>query len=558
MAKENNTKIPPKGELPIEVDKAVVKHLSIGLYRNYALAVKELISNAYDAGATEIKIKLDLKGRRIVVRDNGRGMDYTDLKNDYLRIGYPKEPSKKADELGRMRIGTFGIGFLAPLPYCKRMIVMTKKRGGDSVLRATINAANFFSGGSWSIKEEKVPYEITKSDLPKECGETIIILEEIQPQIADDLSRSSKRAKAKIDQLGGFEKFKWTLSQYCPLEFPPQWKKLKEFFACPGRVPMRLWLDGKEIFRNVPSGSEILEEAETNFGSIRVRYAILTPYHTVKPEEARGLQLRLRDVAIGFPQDFDVTKLGRVLGKLNQLCGEVHILKGLDNALMITRDTFSYTEEVAELYKFFREKLTKWNNWLADEADATKKVYEALPPDKADAIAETLREADVVKFPKERFRLSKSAISRRRKGEISTPSQQLKESLKSRRGFSVVSSEAKRTKDEPAVEVDKKRKCITIYDKHPSFLDSIEVENKRILVSYDKWEVTETPYSICRYDQRQNKAVFNMDHPLFKSTVSDKVVKQLSLGILILLEGTKEKERIVYRFNRLLEDVFRG
>ena len=95
MAKENSTKIPPKGELPIEVDKAVVKHLSIGLYRNYALAVKELISNAYDAGATEIKIKLDLKGRRIVVRDNGRGMDYTDLKNDYLRIGYPKEPSRK-------------------------------------------------------------------------------------------------------------------------------------------------------------------------------------------------------------------------------------------------------------------------------------------------------------------------------------------------------------------------------------------------------------------------------------------------------------------------------
>jgi len=511
VAKDILKDIPKKGTLEIKVDKAVVKHLSIGLYRNYALAIKELVSNAYDAGATEVKIKLDLKKKRIVIRDNGRGMDYGDLDNEYLCIGLHKEPSKKPDELGRMRIGTFGIGFLAPLPYCKRMTVITKKQGSDRVFRATIKATNFFSKGNWDIKDEKVEYEIMDSDLPRGSGETIVILEEIEPQIAEDLNRSRKKAKAKIDQLGGFEKFKWTLSQYCPIEFPPEWKELRKFFAYPERIPMRLWLDGKELFRNVPEACEILEKDEKAFGNIHVKYVILTPYHTVKPEEARGLQLRLRDVAIGFPQDFDVTKLGRVLGKLNQLCGEVHILKGLDNALMITRDTFNYTEEVSELYKFFRDKLTKWNNWLADEADATKKVYEALPPDKANAIAETLREADVVKFPKERFRLPKSPISSRRKAQISTPPQQLKEALKSRRGFSVVSSKARRTKDQPAIEVDKKRKSITIYDEHPSFLDSIEIENKKILVGYDKWKVTGTPYSICKYERRHNKAVFVVD-----------------------------------------------
>jgi HSP90 family molecular chaperone len=57
---------------PIKVNQQVVKHLSLGLYRNFALAIKELISNAYDAGATEVKLKLDLlnfvklKGRLIV------------------------------------------------------------------------------------------------------------------------------------------------------------------------------------------------------------------------------------------------------------------------------------------------------------------------------------------------------------------------------------------------------------------------------------------------------------------------------------------------------------
>jgi len=433
-----------------------------------------------------------------------------------------------------------------------------KKRGNSSVLQATIKATNFFSKGNWNITDENVEYEITDSDLPREAGETIVVLKDIEPQIVEDLNRSKKKAKAKIDQLGGFDKFKWTLCQYCPIQFPPRWEEFGKFFGYPGRIPMRLWLDGKELFRNVPAGCEILEKNEKVFGGIRVKYVIMTPYQTVKPEEARGLQIRLRDVAIGFPQDFDVTKLGRVLGKLNQLCGEVHVLKGLDNALMITRDTFNYTQEVAELYKFFREKLTKWNNWLADEADATKKVYEVLPPDKADAIAKTLTEADVVKFPKERFRLPKSPISTRRKGEISAPSQRLKDALKSRRGFSVVSSKAKRTKDQPAVKVNKKQKSITVYDEHPAFLDSIEVEGKEVLVDYDKWDVSATPYSICRYDQKHNKAVFNTDHPLFKSKVSDRVVKQLSLGILILLQGSKGKERIVSRFNRLLEDVFQG
>ena len=89
----NNANIPPKGTLPIEVNKEVVRHLSIGLYRNYALAIKELISNAYDAGATEIKIKLDLKNKKIIIRDNGKGMDYNEFKDQYLHIGFYKEPT---------------------------------------------------------------------------------------------------------------------------------------------------------------------------------------------------------------------------------------------------------------------------------------------------------------------------------------------------------------------------------------------------------------------------------------------------------------------------------
>jgi len=558
MAENNMNNIPQKGNLPIEVDKAVVKHLSIGLYRNYALSIKELISNSYDAGATEVKIKLDLKNNKIVIRDNGRGMDYNEFKDQYLHIGQHKEPAKKPDELGRMRIGTFGIGFLAPLPYCKKMTVITKKRDSDKVLQATINAENFFSKGSWDIKTETVPYEITKSDLGRDIGETIVVLENIEPQIAQELQKKQFKRKAKIDQLSGFDKFKWTLCQYCPIQFPPDRKDLREFFEDSNRVPMKLWLDGKELFRNVPYGSKILEKAEKTFDGIQVKYAIMTPYSTIKPEEARGLQVRLRDVAIGFPRDFDVTKLGRVLGRLNFICGEVYLVKGLDNVLMVTRDSFNYTQEVADLYKFFRDKLTEWNNRLCDEAEEDKRIYESLPDDEADIIAEELKKADVVRFSKKRFRLSKSMVVARRTADVSLPSEKLKQALSKRKNFKIISSKAKRSKTESPINIDIKEKAITVYEKHPSFLESIEVENQKFLTSYDKWDYRKAPYSVCKLDKERNKAIFNSDHPLFKSKINERIIKQLSLGVLLILEGTRDKEKMLARFNHLLEDVFQG
>ena len=552
----NNANIPPKGKLSIEVNKEVVRHLSIGLYRNYALAIKELISNAYDAGATEVKIKLDLKNKKIIIRDNGKGMDYNEFKNQYLHIGFYKEPTNTPDDLGRLRVGTFGIGFLAPLPYCKKMIVITKKRGSDKVMEATIAAENFFSRGTWNIKEEKVPYEIKESDLPKNVGETIIILEDIQPQIEEDLKRKQVKTKAKIDQLSGFDKFKWTLCQYSPIQFSPAREVLKKFFDEPKRKPMRLWLDGEELFRNVPEGVEILEKDTKTIGNIQIKYVIMTPYRTVKPEEARGLQVRLRDVAIGFPRDFDVTKLGRVLGRLNLICGEAHIVKGLDNALMVTRDSFNYTQEVADIYKFFRDKLTEWSNKLQEESEEDKRIYEALPEEKSDVIAAELKKAEIVKFPKEKFRLSKSSVTASKTGVISLPSEKLKQALSERADYKAVSSKKEISKEESPIKVNVKDKSITIFEEHPSFLETFEIDNQKFKVNYERWNYKDTSYSICRFDSRQKKVTFNSSHPIFKTKINDRIIKRLSLGILLILEGNKDKEKLVTKFNHLLEDAF--
>ena len=541
----------------IKVNKQVVKHLSLGLYRNFALAIKELISNAYDAGATEVKLKLDLKDKRIILRDNGRGMSESEFKDEYLHIGFFKEPSNIEDELGRMRIGTFGIGFLAPLPYCRLLRIITKKSGKQVALEGEIKADNFFTKSNWDIKEEEVEYKIYKSDLPIDEGETIIILENIKEQIHEELTRETKVRRTVEGR--GYEKFKWTLAQYCPIEYSSNQADLRNFFGVNNRVPMKLWLDGDQLYRNVPEGVSILENKSKTFGDIDLKYVIMTPFKTVKPEEMRGLQLRLKDVAIGFPRDFDVTKLGRVKGKLNMLCGEVHIQNGLDNALLVNRDSFNFTEDVSQVYEFFRDRLTYWNERLYKWAEGDKELYLALGELREnDAVLDDLAKLKLLHFSKERLRLSEGTLRKPRQTIVDNPVDRVVKALSKTGGETknVVVRREKISSAEPAIRVDADSKTISVYKNHPVFVETIEFGDNQFKVEYEEWQYYETPYAICRLTNYGKTVVFNKSHPLFKSNLNDNVAKRLALGILIILNEVETKEILLARLNKLLEDTF--
>jgi len=558
---KTDIQIRKEGTLPIKVSKEVVSHLSLGLYRNFARAVKELISNSYDAGATEVKIKLDLDKAKIIVRDNGRGMDINELRDKFLTIGYPTPLTEKVDELGRKRIGTFGIGCLSVFPYCDRLQVITKKRDKTEIIEVNIDAKQFFKKGTFFfIEEAKVPYKIYLSDLPKEKGETIIVLEGIKPHIAKELEQKESRGKSSIDKFGGFQKFKWTLSQYCSIQFPPHRKDLKEFFEDVKRVPIRLWLDGEELFRNVPEDSIILEKGEETFGGVSIKYVIMSSMKPIEPEEARGLQIRLRDVAVGLPKDFDVVKLtGKVLGKLNYICGEVHFLKGLDSALMIDRDSFSYTQEVADIYELFRKKLTKWNDALERWAREDKDIYECLMDvEGSDKVVEELKSAGIIHFSKERLRVSKAPIAKKKRISISSTLEKVGKVLSEKKDYRIVRKRGKISKRKPPIKVIPKEKSIIVYEDHPSFVETIQVSGRKFHVDYGKWNPDETPYSICKLHDAQNKVVFNTSNPLFKSKLSDEIIKRLSLGILLILRDRKDREKLLSQLNRLLEETFVG
>lgn len=552
------SRVSKEGTLPLKVSKDVISRLSLGLYRNFARAVKELVSNSYDAGATEVKIKLDLDNARIIVRDNGRGMAINDLKSKFLTIGYPTPLTEKVDELGRKRIGTFGIGCLSVFPYCKKMQIITKRTDENEIIELIIDTERFFREEVFLIEEVQVPYKIYASDLPKKQGETIIVLENIRSHIAEDLRQKESLWKSSIDKFSGFQKFKWTLGQYCPIQFAPDRKDLREFFDDRERVPMRLWLDGEEIFRNVPENAIILGKREEKFGNVSLKYVIMTSLEPIQPEEARGLQVRLRDVAIGLPRDFDVIKFkGKVLGKLNWICGEVHILRGLDSALIIDRDSFSYTQEVADIDEFFRKKLVESNETLEKWASKDKEIYESLMDlEETDKIVRELKHAGIIRISKERLRLPKKPITRRRKISISRPSERVVKVLSKKKDYRIIRKKGKAPRRKPPIEVMPQKKSIIVYEDHPSFLETIEVGGKELEVDYDEWDPEQTPYSICKLKAAQNKAIFNVSHPLFKGRLSDDIIKRLSLGLVLILRNRKDKEKLLVQLNNLLQEIF--
>lgn len=110
--------------ISIQFDKSHLSTIGERMYTQSLDLVRELISNSYDADATEVRI--DIYDNRLVIEDNGVGMDKVGLQQ-YFTIG---SDYKKLNPLSlrfkRARIGEFGIGKFAVLSICDRFEIFTQ------------------------------------------------------------------------------------------------------------------------------------------------------------------------------------------------------------------------------------------------------------------------------------------------------------------------------------------------------------------------------------------------------------------------------------------------
>lgn len=95
-----------------------------------ASAVKELMENSIDAGATRIQVQIEQGGKKkILVSDNGKGMDRGDLRLCYLR--HTTSKLSKADDLFHLHTNGFRGEAVASIAAISKMTITTSTEDGE-------------------------------------------------------------------------------------------------------------------------------------------------------------------------------------------------------------------------------------------------------------------------------------------------------------------------------------------------------------------------------------------------------------------------------------------
>jgi hypothetical protein len=204
----------------LQTDQRVLARVTDGIYRQPASALRELISNAYDADATEVVIETDTpRFRQIRISDNGHGMDDVALgrlihhiggssKRTALgaEIGTTAEDDPDESPKGRKLIGKIGIGLFSVSQLTSHFQVITKVRGAKHRLFADVALQTYSESGepldgtfqSGSVQVTSIPAEDTESH------GTEIILVDVRPR-ARDILRSRDRWLSVLGQDGETE-----------------------------------------------------------------------------------------------------------------------------------------------------------------------------------------------------------------------------------------------------------------------------------------------------------------------------------------------------------------
>lgn len=167
------------GSLIMTFDPHTIEHLGVKMYSNISNAIAELIANAYDADAHNVQIKLfDEAGeKRIEVIDDGEGMNFNEINEQFLRIGrkrreegYTTSPNGARKVTGRKGLGKlafFGIGNIID--------IYTIRRGSSEKVSFTLNWNELIS-----TKGQDYKPEFTIEDCDTSLHGTTIVLKELK------------------------------------------------------------------------------------------------------------------------------------------------------------------------------------------------------------------------------------------------------------------------------------------------------------------------------------------------------------------------------------------
>lgn len=171
-------------ELIMRYSGGMVKHLGVQMYSGAVGAIAELIANAWDADATEVRIAVAFSrewdtNSTIVVKDNGEGMTFDECNSEFLLVGRDRRKYGEYTEKHRKVIGRKGLGKLACFGIAKIIEVRTIKNGWLTHFALDYDAIIKNSAGELVSASPYKP-RLLKDEATKESSGTAIILKRIQ------------------------------------------------------------------------------------------------------------------------------------------------------------------------------------------------------------------------------------------------------------------------------------------------------------------------------------------------------------------------------------------
>lgn len=190
--------------IPVHISYEIIRLFSEGLYSSPHKAIEELVSNSYDAEATEARVILPEQGDGeelppLWVIDNGTGMDDQGFFALWKVADSPK--ASVPEDVQRPPIGQFGIGKLASYVLAHRLTHVSKSKGK---IRAT--TMNFRDLEGRHQYEDNKPFELELRTLS--VAEAKTLLADVEQRDPDGWTLLFGGAASKTWTVAGMDDFK--------------------------------------------------------------------------------------------------------------------------------------------------------------------------------------------------------------------------------------------------------------------------------------------------------------------------------------------------------------
>ncbi|WP_227430922.1 ATP-binding protein [Psychrobacter sp. I-STPA6b] len=183
------------------VDAGIIDRLGKELVSKRETAVSELVKNAYDADATEVKLVFQNAyniGGSLKIIDNGIGMTREQLMNGFMRLASTDKVNNPISEIyERKKAGKKGIGRFSTQRLGSKLTILTKSKGSNSTIQLSIDWDEYGINQNLYLIEHEL--KIVDRMWESETG-TILIIDNLYESWSDATLKRVYRYTAELIQ----------------------------------------------------------------------------------------------------------------------------------------------------------------------------------------------------------------------------------------------------------------------------------------------------------------------------------------------------------------------